>query len=638
MTDTRHVALDPGSSSLKRLRRTAAGEERVWPDPSGRGRTPRGLCPAGGPRELVAWATAELGSRPEGLALVAPDAPTAAAWREELAPATAELLGGGAAVTVVEAAVAAALALGRDAPADGARDAVLDLGQAGIRLSVVTWRRVGARAFPCLESSAEALPLGGARLDEELAAVARAAGGGAADPAAPGFAELKELAAAARGPLSRPVGPPGSGGRVEVGARGAREAIAAFVEAVAVAWPSLRAELRAARPDRILLTGGLCHLAPVRALFERGLAGPDAPPVVAAPRPVFAAGLGALRALVRSPVPRADAPLAVVLRGRGRVEARPVAPEGAALPGRFGPVPLTRVGASARLAVTSGERVLAADLPGDAAGGEAWIAWSFADGWTVELAGAAAPLVEADADEAARVREALAYDFAAAGRPLPLDLVVCFRATAGGAERGHRAVAAAAGELASAAAAAGADVRLRAIAVGDHPQGHLVPEFVTRAQPEWTGDPAALTAFVAERLAAPIDGIDAPEAYECALKEAAGLDWRPGATRLVVVLADVPPHVPEAPPYCAVDWRAEAERLREAGARLVPVHVTATALPPSLRREALAFLEGLAERTFALAGQEPPPELLDAVRAAAATRDLGPEARAVLERVAFAGA
>ncbi|MBX3472723.1 MAG: hypothetical protein KF878_38210, partial [Planctomycetes bacterium] len=163
---------------------------------------------------------------------------------------------------------------------------------------------------------------------------------------------------------------------------------------------------------------------------------------------------------------------------------------------------------------------------------------------------------------------------------------------------------------------------------------HLRPAFVTLAQPGWTDRPAEVAGWCAERLRQPVDGIDAAEAFECALREAAGLDWRPDATRLLVVLADAPAHTPDAPPYCPVDWRVEARRLTEQGVRLVPVHVAVGGAPPALRRQALAFLEGLGQ-VLTLRAPEPGADLLEVVAGAARARRLDAAARRVLEAVAF---
>ncbi|MCO5169124.1 MAG: VWA domain-containing protein [Planctomycetes bacterium] len=318
----------------------------------------------------------------------------------------------------------------------------------------------------------------------------------------------------------------------------------------------------------------------------------------------------------------------------GRVALRQVVAPGAALPGDFGPARLRAAGEGDQtLHALEGDALLEARVRAPAGRtASARVRWDFDAGWTVALDdGPPASLVPS----AARgVREALTFAWEAHGQQVPLDLVFVFRATQGGGEALARAVVEAVERLAAAASSDGADVRLRAVAVGDHPQGHLRPAFVTLAQPGWTDRPDEVAAWVAERLRQPVDGIDAPEAYECALREAAGLDWRADATRLLVVLADAPAHTPDAPPYCPVDWRAEARRLKDQGVRLAPVHVAVAGAPPALRRQVLAFLEGLGE-VLTLRGGGPGADLLGVVAAAARARRLDPAARRVLEAVAF---
>jgi hypothetical protein len=280
----------------------------------------------------------------------------------------------------------------------------------------------------------------------------------------------------------------------------------------------------------------------------------------------------------------------------------------------------------------------------DAAGGPAWVArlprrerlsvtwrWSWEAGWTCLHGEGEVRAAAAAPEEAAALREALTLDWAARGHELPLDLLVVFRATRA-APAGLALAAAAAERALQAAHAVAPGARLRALAVGDHPQGHLSPAFLTRLSPAWVEDPAAASAWVRELLADPTDGIDPAEAFECALREAGRLDWRPGANHVVLVLADAPPHAPQEPPYCPVDWRAEASGLRAAGVRLLAAHVIAGGVPPAVRQRTLAFLEGLgpvvAVRTGALE------ELEAAVRAAAVVRAPDAAARALLERVA----
>ncbi len=569
-------------------------------------------------------------------------------------------------VTALAAPLATALALTPGAPADGAIDAVLDLGHDALRLSLVRWHRLGEEAYPRLEAAAAAdtRPLGGGRLDAALLGAATVEGGAASDLKDVAAYELKELVGASRGPWVRAwddrrsaSGPARAGvppivARLAAGA-GAR-AVTAFAAELEAALSDLARRAVAAGARRALVTGGLLHLAPARRAAERALSqAGGALEVVVAPDPLFTAARGALGALERPASPTAREPLRVALRdGRGAV-AREVVPLGAALPGRFGPLRVRTTkpapgpggalppAAPPTLLVLEGERLLEArlTLPAGEAPAEVWLAWEFGRGWTAQVGDApGASLAPAPAARAQAVRDALAFDWSAHSQAVPIDLAFVFRATQGGGDAVLKPMGAAISAMAAAVVMGAPDVRLRGIAVGDHPQGHLKPAYVTRVQPGWVGRTDELASFVGERLAAPVDGIDAPEAYEVGLKDAGALDWRADAEKLLVVLADVPPHTPDQPPFCPVDWKVEVKRLREKGVRLVPVHVAIGGVPPQLRRQALTFLEGLADRVESLRAATPGPELVATLQAAATTRRMDPAARRVLEAIGLSQA
>lgn len=639
------LALDPGLAWVKRVR-LEQGVARPWPDRArGRLRTPRAALPGGAAWLEAVWTEA---GRPEALALVAGDAADLEAVRAQASAAAP-----GARVTVLACAQAAALELGPPEGQDAALDAVLDLGHDGIRLQAISWQRWEGRLYPRPAGGLASLPLGGSRLDEDLAAVCRVEA--ARPPAdAPGFAELKELFGAARGPFARPLL---TGQLVELPAREASETFRGWIERLQTALLTLVEAAREARVGRVLAVGGLLELEPVRELVERAFAG--GPALVHARAPGFVACRGAARALLLPPQPVAAAALAVPVRAAGRVELRALVPAGAPLPGRgFGPLALRPAPPADDEPDLLPAGPLAVHLLDPRAGGPAFVArlpwqarlevtwrWSWEQGWscawTAGEASGAVTAAPAPDEEAAALREASGLDWAARGRALPVDLLVVFRATR--AAPPGLALAQAAAERAlglAAEVARGAQagpLRLRALAVGDHPQGHLVPAWVTHLSPAWESSPEPVLGFVRELLAAPADGIDPQEAFECALRAAAGLDWRPDAQRVVLVLADVPPHTPEEPPWCPVDWKAEAAGLRARGVRILPAHLAAGGVPPSLRQQALAFLGGLCGE----GGGQPVTvragalgELESALEALLAARAPDPQARALLERVA----
>lgn len=624
------IAIDPGAAATKRMVADAAGA-RPLGDPGAAALRTSALV-ADAPGRAAACLALARADAPDlrGLAVLAKDDVEARALGEALARSAPDL-------PTVSLPGAVALALshtdpGPDGvPPDRALDAVLDLGHSALRLSLVRWHRVGPDAFPRLESVADVGP-GGAHLDARLAEVATGTEG-ARDGAR--FHELKELLLATRGPWTRAWG----ACQASVGREAGAAALRSWLGEVEGALPALAARLREAAVRRVLITGGLAHLPPVLTAVTRAVA---PLPTIAAREPLFAAGRGALRALERPATPRAQAALSLVVRGPRGVVAQQVVAAGAALPGRFGPVRL-RAGRAgdASLLVLEGERVLEARVRAPAEPVDAWLAWEFGHGWTLELISTAGAVVSSPASLASvtpaaaqAARDALRFDWSAHSQPVPLDCVLVFRATTGGAEGVPRAVSEAVGHLATAAVTHNPDVRLRAIAVGDHPQGHLRPAFITLAQPAWTERVDDLSRWCSERLAQPTDGIDAAEAYECALKDAAALDWRPDAERLLLLLADAPTHAPDAPPYCPVDWRAEVKRLRDQRVRVVPVHVAVGGTPPTLRRQVLSFLEGVGE-VLPLKSGTPSADLLAAVTAAAGVRRMDPAARRVLDGVAF---
>ncbi|MCA8923585.1 MAG: VWA domain-containing protein, partial [Planctomycetes bacterium] len=245
--------------------------------------------------------------------------------------------------------------------------------------------------------------------------------------------------------------------------------------------------------------------------------------------------------------------------------------------------------------------------------------------WAAEVDGAPLALRAAsDAERAAR-DAAQGFDWSSCGQAVELDAALLFRATAGGG-RSHALLQE---HLAGLLAPLGPQARVRGIAVGDHPQAHLRPRFVTSLQPSW-GDAASLAGFVAEVLADPVEGIDVPDAFEVALQQACELDWRPGATRVVLVLTDVPCHLPENPPYTQVRWQDAVERLREAGAAVIGVHVQGGGRPPSVLRSARAFLDELDPGCVALGG-EVPAELHARLAELAARRRPDPAGQALID-------
>lgn len=615
------LALDGGSAWVKRAR--LEGEvPRAVPDRTrGTLRTPRGLLPRGtGP--LLAALLGD--TRPTALALVAPDPGAVDALLTE-----ARQLLPAARVSVLPSSLAAALELGAEGAQEGTRDAVLDLGHAAVRLELVEWRAWEGRAFPRLVVGASSsIPLGGARLDEDL--------GHGRDASAPGFAELKELLGAARGPIQRALD---GGAVVELPAREAQEALRAWLEGLHTALPTLAQAVREARATRVLATGGLLGLAPARQAVERTFAA--GPRLLVAREPSFAACRGAARSLARPLGPTAPVALGVPVRRAGRVAWLPLVPAGAELDQRFGPLELAAVpaGEDARAGAPVPAHLLGEEGQGFVArlpdfGGKrlaVWWRWSWEEGWRCEPAGGAPVRAEPlPPEEAAALRSAWRLDWEARGRALPLDLLLVFRAT-----RGSPAAAALAGaaaeRLLAVAAGAAPSPRLRALAVGDHPQGHIAPAFVTRCSGAWSADPAPQLAFVRERLQDPVEGLDPAEAFECALREAGRLDWRPDARRVVVLLGDAPAHLPDEPPFCPVDWRAEAAALKKQSVQLVPVHLQAGGVPPAIRAKTLELLAGLGPVVALKLGAFEEAER--AVAAAAAAREPDAEARGLLARV-----
>jgi hypothetical protein len=177
--------------------------------------------------------------------------------------------------------------------------------------------------------------------------------------------------------------------------------------------------------------------------------------------------------------------------------------------------------------------------------------------------------------------------------------------------------------------------RFLAIATGDHPQGLSRPRYVTDVSP--MGDVRALERFVRERTGSPVDGVDAPEALECALEKAAGVAYRPDAQKVLVVLTDVPPHEKQEPPYCPIDWREPAKRLKSQGIAVLPVLVEGTALAPSFQKRTRAFLEGIKgddePKVYSL-GAKPEDALVVRIEALASRKRLDARAQGLIESVA----
>ena len=116
-------------------------------------------------------------------------------------------------------------------------------------------------------------------------------------------------------------------------------------------------------------------------------------------------------------------------------------------------------------------------------------------------------------------------------------------------------------------------LRIGVIAYRDHPPQDL--SYVTRVF-DFSDDAAAARAFV-DALSASGGG-DGPEAVGEALSEAVRCDWRPGATKVAVLIADAPPHgigesgdgFPQGVPGSA-DPFVSINSLSATGVRLYPV-------------------------------------------------------------------
>lgn len=87
----------------------------------------------------------------------------------------------------------------------------------------------------------------------------------------------------------------------------------------------------------------------------------------------------------------------------------------------------------------------------------------------------------------------------------------------------------------------GAAVRFGLISYRDHPPQEL--SYVTRAFP-FTEDVQKMKGYVDTMFAS--GGGDGPEAVTAALSDALSLPWRPNATKIVILIADAPPHGLEA--------------------------------------------------------------------------------------------
>ncbi|MEZ6184996.1 MAG: hypothetical protein R3F62_08310 [Planctomycetota bacterium] len=580
------LGLDVGEAWVKRSRLRDARAVAVVDPAWGALRTPR---------SAARWSAGEA-------VLLTASADQLAAVRQELEGEGVQVRG------TLDPLVAIAIAAREESPATAEREAVLDLGQRDVRVGWVRWRRVGTRDFPVLEAHEVASPLAGARLDDDLAY--------ALQHPVEAARELKELCSRTRGPWVRECG----GQVYELDARQGQTLLGEFVESWRVALPTLVALVRERACERIVIAGGMAGIGPVLQPLLAALAGLGLPTVVAE-RPGFAAARGAAYAGAGAAAPQAPAVRAWELR-HGSLAPRELVPAGAALPARFGPFPLRRTQALSPLLLELGDELRALELP--AGTEQVSLAWSFEAGWTA-LADQV-PLATRPASEAeARAREAaLGFDWASSGQAVALDALVVFRATRGGGTS-HALLEAALPALLAPLGAA----RLRAIAVGDHPQAHLRPRFVTELQPAW-GDAAALQAFVAQVLEDPVDGIDLPDAFEVALQQASELDWRPQAARAVLVFSDVPSHVPEQPPYTQIRWQDPAQRLRDAGAELVGVHLQGGGRPPSVVKSARAFLEELDPQHHALTG-EPPAELLERLASLASRRAPDRQGQALID-------
>ncbi len=137
-------------------------------------------------------------------------------------------------------------------------------------------------------------------------------------------------------------------------------------------------------------------------------------------------------------------------------------------------------------------------------------------------------------------------------------------------------------------------------------------------------DTDALCRFVEQ--VGPTGGGDLPEAYEHVLREARGLQWRPEATRVLVVIGDDVAHGPSYPMNrLKIDWRVEASALSAEG-------VTVYAVQALNRKHATSFYRELAERG---GGYHLPLHQLDHVTElilAVCARQQGPESLQQLEQ------
>lgn len=565
------IALDLGASSLKRV-----NDEGPVADPA------RGALrtPAAQTRNL-AEAVRACGQKRVALVLD-PD--------ETLRRALLD--GGLEQVELVPAALALAIAADEE-PAERAVWAVLDAGHSALRVHLVRWHRLGDRLLPRIEKTLLVDPsLGGAALDRALAkdAWSSAALPAADELSARGFYEVKELAPHVRGPLGRPVALAAATADVEVPAHAVKSAFAQFIAHARAVAPEV-ARL-CADATTAISGGGLFELAPFRA----ALAGALGPKAVFLEQPLHAAARGALGALDAPIAPRAAASLSLLARRGTGVAALELAPEGALLPARFGPVTVSVAAANdpLELAFVEGDAgARSAVLPRRPlqAALSVEVEWSWEHGWRLlPQDGAPVPLVATDDARAKAAREALGFDFSKHAEGAPIDALFVFVATKGEGPLLARSVEAIAA-IAARTIAKAKNARVGAIAVGDHPQGGVKPRYVTLAHP--LGDVSSLERFLADQSRDPVEGVDAPEALECALAKASETAWRSDAEKVIYVLTDVPPHEKTEPPFCQVDWRDGVKKLRSQGVTLVPVLLEGAALAPDIARRTRAFLDAL---------------------------------------------
>ena len=127
-------------------------------------------------------------------------------------------------------------------------------------------------------------------------------------------------------------------------------------------------------------------------------------------------------------------------------------------------------------------------------------------------------------------------------------------------------------------------IRIGVIAHGDYCDAKST--YVTKRL-DLTDDVDAICRFVEN--VQPTGGGDAPECYELVLREAQDLSWSAGASKALVLIGDDVPH-PAAHTPQKIDWRAEADRLTEAG---VPVY----GVQCLNRKHATRFYEELARKS-----------------------------------------